>query len=140
MKRYFMLLWVGLLLLGLSCGSPVQSKTERNLLFNGSFEQGLKQWQLFGAAHIVPGVCGRQALAIHGVLQSKTVRVQAGRTYHVSFWYRGKRLRSTVLMDLPPSATWANLSYTFMPVTGRAFVAFEGDGSIDCVTFVLQKE
>lgn len=134
MTRIIISVFVLLVLLTLLVfGVSANRAQKQNLIPNGSFERGVKDWRVFGDANIVGGVCGANAAALRGTLQSKTVRVKIGHTYRVSFRYRGDALRATVLMDLPPASSWAQMSYTFVPTYKRAAVAFEGTGEIDCV-------
>lgn len=105
----------------------------QNLLTNGSFENGTAHWEIFAKTKIVAGVCGERALWFDGTIHSETLHLDRTGTYRVTFWYRGKHLRSTVLMELPAAKTWTMQTYLIdgeYPVK----LGFEGRGAIDCVT------
>jgi len=103
------------------------------LLCNGSFEQGLTGWRVFGEARIVSGVCGTQAIRLNGALQTEGISVARNQTYVVTFKYRGKHLRATGLLDLPATKTWRTARYEITPQTNALSIGFEGLGKIDCV-------
>jgi hypothetical protein len=119
-------------------GLVAASLPPHNLIANGSFERGLNRWQVFGSTQIVHGVCGNNAVSLRGTLQSQTVQVRVGKTYRVSFQYRGSALRATVLMNLPHTMMWKSMTYTFVAKYDRAIVAFEGIGEIDCVRMTAE--
>ena len=111
-----------------------QARTQ-NLLPNGSFEQGTAHWGVFGKTKFVDGLCGKRALRLHGTIHSETIYLERTGTYRVTFWYRGKHLRSTVLIELPAAKKWTMQTYLIdgeYPVK----LGFEGRGVIDCVTLI----
>lgn len=107
-------------------------------LCNGSFEHGLTGWHLFGQGKFVTGVCGKNALRLDGAIQSDMIQVRPHETYQITFKYRGKRLRSTGLMDLPPVQMWQTAQYTIAPQGNNLMIGFEGHGVIDCVEVIAK--
>lgn len=108
-----------------------------NLIKNGSFKQGFEHWEHYVMSKIVnKGKCGKHSVVLkNGFIRNTSFQMEGGKTYRLSFWYRGKVLTSILPPEDLQATKWTFYSREFVPDAFDTiwFMGNFGRGQIDCV-------